>query len=270
MRTGGAMKQSRILVVEDEEAIAEGLLLNLSRKGHASELARDGAEALRRAREGGWDLILLDVRLPEVDGFEVVRRLREAGDLTPILMLTARDQPDDKVYGLKLGADDYLVKPFDLGELLARVESLLRRRAWTNGSMGGERAAPGAGDEASAAGTAMASGGRDGGATAAPVPLPRLEFGDYWVDFSTYEAKTRNGVVQLSQKEIAVLRVFATRPHQVVTRRELLVTVWELPHHPNTRVVDNVIVALRKAFEDSAWRPRHILSVRGVGYRFVP
>src|SRR4029450_4594688 len=130
--------------------------LNLARKGHEGELARDGAEALRRAGEGGWGLILLDVRLPggdgfrggrgggdpslldvrlpEVNGFEVCRRLREGGDLTPILMLTARDQPDDKVYGLRLGADDYLVKPFDLAELLARVESLLRRRAWTNGS----------------------------------------------------------------------------------------------------------------------------------------
>src|SRR6185295_6283560 len=150
---------SRILVVEDEEAIAEGLLLNLSRKGHAGELARDGAEALRRAEEEGWDLILLDVRLPEVDGFEVVRRLRERGDLTPILMLTARDQPDDKVYGLKLGADDYLVKPFDLGELLARVESLLRRRAWTNGTAAGthagERAHYG---EGATGGTAAAAG----------------------------------------------------------------------------------------------------------------
>jgi len=263
---------SRILVVEDEEAIAEGLLLNLSRKGHESELARDGAEALRRAHEGSWDLILLDVRLPEVDGFEVVRRLRDGGDLTPILMLTARDQPDDKVYGLKLGADDYLVKPFDLGELLARVESLLRRRAWTNGTSAGihtaERAQHG---ETAAGGTAAAAGrGAAPAAAATPATPQRLEFGDYWVDFSTYEAKTRSGVEQLSQKEIAVLRVFAARPGQVVTRRELLATVWELPHHPNTRVVDNVIVALRKAFEDSAWRPRHILSVRGVGYRFVP
>ena len=258
---------SRILVVEDEEAIAEGLLLNLSRKGHEGELARDGLEALRRAREGGWDLILLDVRLPEVDGFEVVRRLRDGGDLTPILMLTARDQPDDKVYGLKLGADDYLVKPFDLGELLARVESLLRRRAWTNGGAAAvsERAVPRR--EGAAGGAAPAT--RDSSPAAAPAAPQRLEFGDYWVDFSTYEAKTRSGVVQLSQKEIAVLRVFAARPGQVVTRRELLATVWELPHHPNTRVVDNVIVALRKAFEDSAWRPRHILSVRGVGYRFV-
>jgi len=260
---------SRILVVEDDEAIAEGLLLNLSRKGHEGELARDGAEALHRARDGGWDLILLDVRLPEVDGFEVVRRLRDGGDLTPILMLTARDQPDDKVYGLKLGADDYLVKPFDLGELLARVESLLRRRAWTNGTGGGVRATH-AGDHASASPAAGAArGGSAAAAAAAASPPQRLEFGDYWVDFSTYEAKTRSGVVQLSQKEIAVLRVFAARPGQVVTRRELLATVWELPHHPNTRVVDNVIVALRKAFEDSAWRPRHILSVRGVGYRFV-
>jgi DNA-binding response OmpR family regulator len=248
---------SRILVVEDEEAIAEGVLLNLARKGHSAELARDGAEGLARAGERRWDLILLDVRLPEVDGFEVCRRLREAGDFTPILMLTARDQPDDKVYGLRLGADDYLVKPFDLGELLARVESLLRRRAWTNGATSAEAAGPA---RETAGGPAVA---------AAPVPA-RLEFGDYWVDFGTYEAKTRAGVVQLSQKEIAVLRVFAARPHQVVTRRELLATVWELPHHPNTRVVDNVIVALRKAFEDNAWRPRHILSVRGVGYRFVP
>jgi DNA-binding response OmpR family regulator len=246
---------SRILVVEDEEAIAEGLVLNLRRKGHTVELASDGAAALERAgaragerTDGDWDLILLDVRLPEVDGFEVCRRLRDAGNLTPILMLTARDQPDDVVYGLKLGADDYVVKPFDLAELLARVESLLRRHAW------GERRST----------TANSEGGE-----AAREPR-RLALGEHWVDFATYEAQTRQGRVQLSQKEIAVLRVFAARPQQVVTRRELLAEVWQLPHHPNTRVVDNVIVALRRAFEESATQPRHILSVRGVGYRFVP
>jgi DNA-binding response OmpR family regulator len=248
---------SRVLVVEDEEAIAEGLLLNLGRKGYSPELARDGSEALRRAGEGGWDLILLDVRLPEIDGFEVCRRLRDAGDFTPILVLTARNQPDDVVYGLKVGADDYLVKPFDLGELLARVESLLRRRAWAHGP--------------AAATNGEAQGAASNANVVVTTAVPsRLEFGDYWVDFGSYEAQTRNGIVQLSQKEIAVLRVFAGRPGQVVTRRELLSTVWELPNHPNTRVVDNVIVALRKAFEDNAWRPRHILSVRGVGYRFVP
>jgi DNA-binding response OmpR family regulator len=239
-------EEARILVVEDEEAIAEGLLLNLRRKGYTAELAADGDQGLARAAEG-WDLIVLDVRLPGIDGFTLCRRLRDAGNLTPILMLTARDQPDDKVFGLKVGADDYVVKPFDLGELLARVESLLRRRAWSQ--------------------EATASGAPGGAAEAAPR---RFEFGDYWVDFSTYEAKTRQGVVQLSQKEIAVLRMFAGRPNEVVTRRELLAEVWQLPNHTNTRVVDNVIVALRKAFEEDAWRPRHLRSVRGVGYRFVP
>jgi two-component system alkaline phosphatase synthesis response regulator PhoP len=237
---------ARILVVEDEEAIAEGLLLNLERKGYAPELAADGRQALARARAERFDLILLDVRLPEIDGFEVCRELRREGDLTPILILTARGQPDDVVYGLKLGADGYLTKPFDLGELLARVEVLLRRRRW-------EREGPGA---LAAAGPAAAG--------------ERFNFGDYWVDFGTYQAKTRAGEVELSRKEVAVMKVFAQRPRQVVTRRELLAEVWDLPHHPNTRVVDNVIVSLRKAFEESSWRPRHIHSVRGVGYRFEP
>jgi two-component system alkaline phosphatase synthesis response regulator PhoP len=155
-------------------------------------------------------------------------------------MLTARSQPDDVVFGLKVGADDYVVKPFDLAELLARVEVLLRRQRW--------------------------KGSRDSGGELGE----RFEFGDFWVDFGTYQALTRNGVEELSAKEIAVMRVFASRPGQVVTRRELLAEVWELPNHPNTRVVDNVIVSLRKAFEESSFRPRHLHSVRGVGYRFTP
>jgi two-component system alkaline phosphatase synthesis response regulator PhoP len=233
--------------VEDEEAIAEGLVFNLERKKYVAELARDGREALEKLAKGRYDLIVLDVRLPEVDGFEVCQRLRRAGDTTPILMLTARNQPDDVIYGLKLGADDYVTKPFDLAELLARVEGLLRRQAWSR------RETPSA------------------GATAGPPPVGgRYAFGEYWVDFDTYEARTRDGIVQLPQKELAVMRLFASRPNQVVTRRELLAEVWGLPHHPNTRVVDNVIVALRQAFEKSSTRPRHILSVRGVGYRFVP
>ncbi|HKC24611.1 MAG TPA: response regulator transcription factor [Thermoanaerobaculia bacterium] len=236
----------RVLVVEDEEAIAQGLVFNLERKGYVAELARDGREALERLSVPRYDLIVLDVRLPEVDGFEVCQRLRRDGDTTPILMLTARNQPDDVIYGLKLGADDYVTKPFDLAELLARVEGLLRRQAWSR------KAAPSA----------------EPGA--APHAGARYEFGEYWVDFDSYEAKTRGGVVQLPQKELQVMRLFASRPNQVVTRRELLTEVWGLPHHPNTRIVDNVIVALRQAFEESSTRPRHILSVRGVGYRFVP
>jgi len=231
--------QPRILLVEDEEAIAQGLVFNLERKGYAVVVAGDGRTALEQATNSRFDLILLDVQLPEVDGFEVCTRLRRRGDLTPILMLTARDQPDDVIFGLKTGADDYVVKPFDLAELLARVEVLLRRQRWTgNGDV-----------EASS---------------------ERLEFGDFWVDFATWQAKTRDGVVELSQKELEVMRLFAERPNEVVSRRQLLTRVWDLPNHPNTRVVDNVIVALRKSFEESAWRPRHIHSVRGVGYRFVP
>ena len=238
MRTASA---ARLLVVEDDDAIAQGLVFNLERKGYAVEIARDGLEALSRARVGGHDLILLDIRLPGLDGFEVCRRLRVEGVLTPILMLTARAQSDDLVHGLRTGADDYVTKPFDLAELLARIEGLLRRRAWSR---------------------------RAGNDTAGEGQV-RM-FGDFWVDFDSFEAGTRHGTVQLSQKEIAVMRVFLTRPGQVVTRRELLAEVWELPHHPNERVVDNVIVALRHHFEESSTRPRHILSVRGVGYRFAP
>jgi two-component system, OmpR family, alkaline phosphatase synthesis response regulator PhoP len=245
---------ARILVVEDEEALAEGLVLNLERKGYAAELARDGEEALAKAAAERYDLVLLDLQLPRVDGFEVCRRLRAESDFTPILMLTARNQPDDVVYGLKLGADDYVVKPFDLGELLARVEGLLRRQSWVRGGGAAEAAAP----EASV-----------GGSAAAEEPTV-FHFGDFWIDFRTYQAQTRQGERELSAKEMAVMKVFAQRPEEVVTRRELLAEVWELPNHPNTRVVDNVIVSLRRAFEESSWRPRHIHSIRGVGYRFVP
>jgi len=231
-----------ILVVEDEEAIADGLRFNLERKGYRVAVAGDGRTALEKAAAEPPDLIVLDVALPEIDGFEVCRRLRSKGDVTPILMLTARDQPDDVVFGLKTGADDYLVKPFDLAEFLARVEGLIRRLAWSRGSAEN-------GDEAAENG--------------------RFAFGEFWVDFKTWQAKTRDGIVELSRKELAVMKIFAEKPDEVIDRRELLERVWELPNHPNTRVVDNVIVALRKAFEENAWRPRHIHSVRGVGYRFV-
>jgi len=261
---------ARILVVEDEESIAQGLLFNLERKGHSVELESNGREALEKVRTGRYDLILLDVRLPEMDGFEVCQSLRSEGNFTPIVILTARSQPDDVIYGLKLGADDYVVKPFDLAELLARVEGMLRRQEWSRQEGAGE-------------GTAAAGGAANGQppAVAEPAPLTaqtsaasptasRHSFGEYWIDFETYEALTNRGVVQLSHKELAVMRVFLNRPHQVITRRELLAEVWELPQHPNTRVVDNVIVALRQAFEADSAHPRHILSVRGVGYRFVP
>ncbi len=252
---------ARLLVVEDEEAIAAGLVFNLKRKGYRVDHEADGKRALELGLAGGYDLIVLDVQLPGMDGFQICQKLRQAGVLSAILMLTARDQPDDKLFCLKTGADDYLLKPFDLGEFLARIEGLLRRIEWGKSAAGQDKAAAAAEPPA---------------APPAPTAAPpadagdRLRFGPYWVDFKTWQAQTREGLVELSRKEITVLKIFAERPNQVITRRELLDQVWELPNHPNTRVVDNVIVDLRKAFEEDAWRPRHIHSVRGAGYRFTP
>jgi DNA-binding response OmpR family regulator len=253
-----------ILVVEDEDALADGLVFNLQRKGYTVDLARDGREALERTVGGQYALIILDIRLPEIDGFQVCQRLRTGGDFTPILMLTARTQPDDVVYGLKLGADDYVTKPFDLAELLARVEGLLRRQEWQRGDNAEEAAWNAGGSAPSEPAT------RDQRGDADVDDLGRVEFGEYWVDFRTWQAQTRQGVVELSRREIAAMRLFLSKPNQVISRRELLADVWELPNHPNERVVDNVIVTLRRWFEESAWRPRHIVNVRGVGYRFVP
>lgn len=244
-----AERPAHILVVEDEEAIATGLVFNLRRKGYQVDLETDGRRAFERARQKHFDLIVLDVALPGMDGFTVCQQLRQAGVFTAILILTARDQPDDKVFGLKTGADDYMVKPFDLAEFLARIEGLLRRVVWLRDAAG----LPGK--------TGRGADAESDG---------RLSFGPYWVDFRTWQAATREGVVELSRKEITVLRIFAERPNQVITRRELLEQVWELPNHPNERVVDNVIVALRRAFEEDALRPRYIHSVRGAGYRFTP
>lgn len=239
-------RPARLLVVEDEVAIAKGLVFNLQRKGYAVEHEGDGARALELSKQGRFDLIVLDVQLPKVDGFQICQQLRLAGDTTPILILTARDQPDDVVYGLKNGADDYMVKPFDLAEFLARVEGLLRRAGWAR------------------AGESSGDGDGDG------TESTRYPFGDFWIDWKTWKAKTLEGEIELSRKELEVMKVFAEKPNEVVPRRELLDRVWELPNHPNERVVDNVIVALRKYFEPDSSRPRHIHSVRGVGYRFVP
>jgi DNA-binding response OmpR family regulator len=271
---------ARILLVEDEEALAEGLRVNLHRKQYDVDVAGDGRTGLASAQARRYDLILLDIRLPEIDGFEVCQRLRQDGNFTPILMLTARNQPDDVVYGLKLGADDYVTKPFDLAELLARIEGLLRRHEWWRQeredsdppdaeSLAGHAAEPEP-VVASAAAPEVTVDPAPSTATAAPGDARRVEFGPYWVDFRTWQARTRQGVVELSRKELAVLKLLVERPHEVVSRRELLAEVWELPNHPNTRVVDNVIVSLRRAFETDAAKPRHILSARGVGYRFVP
>jgi two-component system alkaline phosphatase synthesis response regulator PhoP len=234
----------RILLVEDELAIAESILYNLKKKYDVTH-ADDGRKAYDLMAKNPFDLVILDVRLPEIDGFELCQMWRREKNLVPILFLTARDTSDDIIFGLKSGGDDYLTKPFDLSVLLARVESLLRRSQWS---------AP----EASA--PQMPANGQT---------TARHTFGDCWIDLGTWQAQTKHGLVMLSRKEIGVMSIFLQSQGRVVTRRELLEKVWNMPKHPNERVVDNVIVALRRHFEDDSATPRHIINVRGTGYQFT-
>ena len=234
------LETKRLLIVEDEEHLATGLRLNLELEGYAV----DRAATAREAREllvnpVGYSAIILDVMLPDLDGFELCRHLRRAGNLTPVIMLTARASADDRVRGLDAGADDYLVKPFQLSELLARVRSVLRRSSWDRS--------------------------RERGQDRSNV----LTFGEARVDFDTHEATVRGKAVQLTQLEIDLVRYFAANAGRVLSRDELLEHVWKLRNYPNTRTVDNFIVRLRRIFEANPAVPVHFLSVRGSGYRFV-
>ena len=232
---------SRILVVEDEAHLAEGLQFNLEAEGHEVEIAPDGVAAAARLAEAErpLDLMILDLMLPGMSGFEVARRARAAGNYVPILILSAKDDAADVVRGLEEGGDDYLTKPFRLEELLARVRGLLRRRRWDG--------VP-----------------REDG-------LPRsLKFGRVTVHFDRFELETLSGTIRLTTREMALLRALVERAGQAVTRGELLEDVWGLRADTNTRVVDSFIVRLRRYLEDDPARPQHILSVRGHGYRFVP
>ncbi len=233
-------RTARILVVEDERHLAAGLKLNLEMEGHQVEIAPTGREATRLlAGPEPFDLVVLDVALPDTDGFTICRRLREAGILTPVLMLTARSEVADRVKGLEAGADDYLVKPFDLDELLARVASQLRRRTW-------ERQA------------------------AHDPERSRYRFGQAEVDFESHEAWMRGQPVELTHLEMELLRYFASHPRRVISRQELLEKVWGLKSYPHTRTVDNFVLRLRRRFEPDPRRPVHFLSVRGAGYKFDP
>ncbi len=231
----------RLLVVEDEEHLAKGLKLNLELEGYEVDVAttaKEAGECLLGA--DAYDAIVLDVMLPDFDGFELCERLRRAGNFTPVIMLTARSSAEDRVRGLEAGADDYMVKPFSLDELLARVRSVLRRRAWE------KEAAP------------------------TPASTRRLEFAGAVVDFDRHEVFVRGEPCKLTQLELDLLRYFADNPHRVLSRSELLEKVWKLRGHGYTRTVDNFIVRLRRHFEEEPSSPRHFVSVRGAGYKFVP
>jgi DNA-binding response OmpR family regulator len=231
----------RVLVIEDEAHLAAGLKLNLELEGYRVANARTIREAAGQLVQGSaFDLILLDIMLPDGDGFAFCRQLREAGNYVPVIMLTARGGAEDRVRGLDTGADDYLAKPFELPELLARVRSALRRRDWHARDSGGE---PGRGE---------------------------LKFGQVQVNFDTHEVTAFGKSVRLTQLELDLLYYFSRHPRRVLTREELLERVWHLHNSPNTRSVDNFIVRLRKYFEPQPDQPAFFVSHRGAGYKFVP
>lgn len=224
---------SRILVVEDDPAILRGLRHALEYEKHEVLAARSGEEGLQLLRDRHPDLVVLDVMLPTLSGFELCRRARQEGIRTPILMLTARGEDVDQVMGLDLGADDYVRKPFSVPALLARVRALLRR-----------------------------AHARD--------PLPaRAEFDDVSVDFESFEASRGGKPVPLAPKEFAVLRHLVAREGKVVSRHELLEEVWGFEQMPTTRTVDNHVALLRSKLEQDPAAPRRLLTVHGVGYKFV-
>jgi DNA-binding response OmpR family regulator len=224
---------SRILVVEDDAAILRGLADNLRLEGHEVLQAADGESGLRQARADRPDLVILDLMLPRLSGYELCTKLRAEGNATPILVLTARGEEADRVVGLDMGADDYVTKPFSIRELLARIRALLRRASPA-------KALPGA-----------------------------VRFGDAVVDFLRYEATRAGSPVELTRKEFGVLRLLASRPGEVVGRDEMLNEVWGYEHFPTTRTVDNHVAMLRAKFEDDPSQPRHLLTMHGVGYKLV-
>lgn len=226
---------SRILIVEDEKEMARGLKDNLEYEGHDVFIAEDGETGVRLALEEQPELIILDIMLPRKSGFDVCKELRAKNVSTPIVMLTARGQEIDKVLGLELGADDYITKPFSVREFLARVRAVMRR--YERGEV------PGRGE------------------------FKRI--GRLFVDFDHYTARTDQGEIELTHKEFEILKYFWQHEGQSVSRDELIKEVWGYDAYPTSRTVDNHIVKLRKKVELDPSRPRHILTVHGIGYKFI-
>lgn len=225
---------SRILFVEDEPGLVLTLTDRLIMQGYQVDTAGDGETGLEKALERNYDLLLLDVMLPRLSGFEVCRKLRALGVTTPVLLLTARGQLEDKVHGLQVGADDYLTKPFEVMELLARIEALLRRARM-----------------------------------ATPAPKPQVvTFGSVEVNLKAGTVSVRGAPVMLSAREFQLLRFLIEHEGEIVSREELLRHVWGLQHMPITRTVDVHVTWLRQKLEENPKYPRHLLTVRGLGYRF--
>jgi DNA-binding response OmpR family regulator len=247
---------SRILVVEDEAHLAAGLQFNLEAEKYAVEVVGDGEVALERLVERGerFDAVVLDVMLPGIDGFAVVSALRKAKNYVPVLILTARGRAEDVLEGFAAGADDYLPKPFELPIFLARLQGLLRRSAWHARSGGAQ-------ERGSAAGNAEeAASASDEGV---------FSFNGRTIDFGTLELRGDDSTIQLTLMEAKLLRHLIRNAGKTVSRKSILEDVWGVREDTDTRAIDNFIVRLRRYLEEDPSKPRHLLTVRGVGYRFV-
>lgn len=244
---------SRVLVVEDEAHLAQGLRFNLEAEGYLAEVAGDGETATERllTKKENFDAVVLDIMLPGKDGFHVVSELRAARNYVPVLMLTARGRPEDVLKGFASGADDYLPKPFDLSILLARLQGLLRRSEWMR--------------------TAHGQPGRN------ETPADAADVGDFstfsfagkTIDFGALELRSGDTTIHLTLMESELLRHLVRNDGRIVSRKQILEEVWGLHEDTDTRAIDNFIVRLRRYIEDDPGKPRHLLTVRGVGYRFL-
>lgn len=243
---------SRLLVVEDEAHLAQGLRFNLEAEGHSVQVTDRGEEALALLlkEKEAFDALILDVMLPGKNGFAVARELRQAQNYIPLLMLTARTRPEDVLQGFESGADDYLAKPFDLSILLARVESLLRRKNWLRNSSASQEEAVKPRSEPS-------------------EPPDVFQFDDRTVDFANLQLRGGGQVFQLTLMEAELLRYLIRNSGKPVSRKAILQNVWNLHEDTDTRAIDNFIVRLRRYIEREPSKPRHLITVRGLGYQFV-
>jgi len=223
----------KLLVIEDDAAMTVALHDGFEFEQYAVDTATDGEEGLRLASRNSYDLVILDVMLPKKSGLDVCKELRERGNRTPVIMLTARGQEIDKIVGLKLGADDYVTKPFSFIELLARVEAVMRR--------------------------AQRGRGAD-----------QVQFGEVMLDFRTYEATRRGAPLELTPREFSMLRYFLDHANEVISREALLDHVWGYDPSAFTRTVDTHIARLRQKIEPTPGEPRHLITIHRVGYKFVP
>lgn len=228
-------KNSRILLAEDEETLAAGLEYNLTDEGYIVDWAKDGREAIQLFNSRNYDMIILDIMLPYLDGFEIAKQIRMKYPQMPILMLTARASSEDKVKGLELGADDYMTKPFHLQELLLRIKGMLKRKQWYKASVDSN---------------------------------PIYKFGKNMINFENFKCKSGNKEFELTQREAMLLKYLIERKGKIISRKELLENVWHISPEIETRTVDNFISRLRKYFEPDPENPKYIKGIRSAGYQF--